>query len=106
VLDAAGNIVASKADDFGTTIPEIVISPLAKGNAFASNVPMNHDSDLLFFEELFGIDPNEIPRDPRDTGPINDLRPLFVDGAIPEPASALLVAPGLIGLGRLCRRKA
>src|SRR5579872_5103243 len=33
-------------DDPSRTVPEIVLSHLAKGNAFASNVEMNHSSDL------------------------------------------------------------
>src|ERR1041384_1043003 len=33
-------------DDASRTIPEIIISPLAKGNAYASSVPMHHSSDL------------------------------------------------------------
>jgi hypothetical protein len=37
------------------TIPEIVISPLAKGNAFNSTLPYTHSSDLKSLEELFGV---------------------------------------------------
>jgi hypothetical protein len=37
------------------TIPEIVISPLAKGNAFNSTLTYTHSSDLKSMEELFGV---------------------------------------------------
>ena len=36
-------------------LPEIIISPLAKGNAYASTVVMSHSSDLRTMEELFGL---------------------------------------------------
>ena len=39
------------------TLPEIVISPLAKGNAYSNNVLYTHSSDLLTSEEIFGVGP-------------------------------------------------
>jgi hypothetical protein len=42
-------------DDTNTTIPEIIISPLAKGNAYASSVVMSHSSDLRTMDEIFGL---------------------------------------------------
>ncbi len=36
---------------------EIVISPLAKGNAYASSVPLNHSSDIRTMQEIFGLGP-------------------------------------------------
>jgi hypothetical protein len=42
-------------DDTNTTIPEIIISPMAKGNAYASSVPMSHSSDLKTMDEIFGL---------------------------------------------------
>ena len=36
-------------------MPEILISPLAKGNAYASSVEMNHSSVLKTMEEIFGL---------------------------------------------------
>jgi hypothetical protein len=43
-------------DTTNTTIPEIIISPLAKGNAYASSVVMSHSSDLKTMDEIFGLD--------------------------------------------------
>ena len=84
-----------KGDDTSHTIPEIVISKLAKGNAYVSSVPLNHSSDIKTMEELFNLSfiNNPIPTAETDvTGNgynnvaiVNDLRDLFVDGAIPAP---------------------
>src|SRR5262249_10148120 len=37
------------------TIPKMVTSPLAKGNAFASSLPLSPSSDLKTMEEIFGL---------------------------------------------------
>jgi hypothetical protein len=37
------------------TLPEIVISPLAKGNAYNSTLAYTHSSDLKSMQELFGV---------------------------------------------------
>jgi len=42
-------------DDTNTTLPEIIISPLAKGNAYASTMAMSHSSDLKTMDEIFGL---------------------------------------------------
>lgn len=81
-------------DDVQHTIPEIIISPLAKGNAYASRVPMNHSSDLKTMEEIFRLPAlhNPIPKvETRITGKgyntvesVNDLSDLFLPGVIPS----------------------
>ncbi len=50
-------------DSTNFTLPEIVISPLAKGNAYASSVTLNHSSDIKTVEEAFGLSyvSNSIP---------------------------------------------
>ncbi len=98
-------------DSTSFTIPEIVISPLAKGNAFASNVELNHSSDIKTMEEIFQLGStlnNTLPSTEPYGGTAglntvsgaNDLSSLFVSGAIPsavpEPASL-----GLLGLAAL-----
>ena len=82
-------------DDTNHAIPEIIISPLAKGNAYASSVPVNHSSDIKTWSELFKLPfvNNPIPTNETDvTGigynnvaVVNDLSDLFVTGAIPAP---------------------
>ncbi len=83
-------------DDPSHTVPEIVISPLAKGNAYASTVPMNHSSDLKTIEEIFGLPflNNPIPASETNSdggynnvATVNDLSDLFVAGTIPAPAN-------------------
>ena len=43
-------------DDTNTTLPFVVISPLAKGNAYASDVAYSHSSTLKTMDEIFGLD--------------------------------------------------
>lgn len=85
---------SEKGDDTDHPIPEIVISPLAKGNAYASHVVMNHSSDLKTMEEIFGLPfvDNPIPKDETAVGmkgysrvaDANDLSDLFKPGVIPH----------------------
>ncbi len=42
-------------DDTNTTLPFILISPLAKGNAYASHVVYSHSSTLKMMDEIFGL---------------------------------------------------
>lgn len=42
-------------DDTNTTLPFVVISPLAKGNAYASDVVYSHSSTLKTMDEIFGL---------------------------------------------------
>jgi hypothetical protein len=92
-------------DSTSTTLPEIIISPLAKGNAFQSTVPLSHTSDLQTLQELFGVSTslgNAIPTSETAAtggynvdGQVNDLSSLFVPGAVvpaPEMPSGALAA--------------
>ncbi len=88
---------SENGDDTSHTIPEILISPLAKGNAYASTVPMNHSSDIKTVEELFGLPFLNNPISSAETDVtgtgynnvaiVNDLSDLFVAGAVPAPPS-------------------
>jgi hypothetical protein len=74
-------------DTTAYNIPEIIISPLAKGNAYASTVPMNHSSDLKTMEEIFNLPflSNSIPAGEynatgvgyNNVATVNDLSDLF-----------------------------
>lgn len=88
---------SERGDDTADTVPEIIISPLAKGNAYASTVPLNHSSDIKTLEEIFHLPVlnNPIPTNEVDvTGTgynsvalVNDLSDLFLPEAVPAPAS-------------------
>jgi phospholipase C len=66
-------------DDFQHTIPEIVISPYAKGHAFMNRVSYSHSSDLVTMAEIFGLKPCL-----RDACKANDLSDLFKPRTIPQ----------------------
>jgi hypothetical protein len=105
-------------DTTAETSMEIVISPLAKGNAYASNVVMNHSSDIKTMEELFGLSQINNPIPTSETFAAggyatvqgaNDLSDMLVPGAltsVPEPTSLGLVGAGAIALLGRRRRKA
>jgi hypothetical protein len=86
-------------------LPEIVISPLAKGNAFNSTLTYTHSSDLKTMQELFGLPaPGGGFLGDANTPGTNDLSDLFMPGALPEPSGLGLLAAGLL-LGMLRRSR-
>ena len=96
-------------DDTSRAIQEVVISPLAKGNAYASSVPMNHSSDIKTMEEIFGLPfiNNPIPTGEtnvfggyNNVATVNDLSDLFVPGAIPAAPSFSVSGQNSVTLGR------
>jgi hypothetical protein len=99
------------ADDTTVTSTEIVISPDAKGDAYASSVPTSHSSDLKTMEEILGLPEIDNPIPTSETYATggyatvqgsNDLSDLFQPGLqVPEPSSmALLGVTGLLALKR------
>jgi hypothetical protein len=79
------------------TLPEIVISPLAKGNAYNSTLTYTHSSDLKSMQELFGVyGPGGTFLGDAGNPATNDLSDLFVIGALsaPEPSTLSLLALG------------
>jgi hypothetical protein len=70
-----------KGDTTAFTIPEIVISPLAKGNAYNSTRTYTHSSDLKSLQELFGVSaPGGGFLGDANTPGTNDLSDMFVPG--------------------------
>jgi hypothetical protein len=91
-------------DDTNHTIPEIILSPLAKGGAYASSVALNHSSDIATLEEIFGLPAlnNHIPLTEtnnfggfNNVSLVNDLSDLFKPGTIPAPLD-VTVLPGSV----------
>jgi phosphatidylinositol-3-phosphatase len=78
-------------DDTNTTIPFVIISSMAKGNAYASPLPYSHASDLKTMDEIFRLayQTNAIPAGETDaendgynevdgrSATVNDLSDLF-----------------------------
>jgi hypothetical protein len=65
------------------TIPFVVISPLAKGNAFNSTLQYTHSSDLKSWEEFFGAyAPGGGFLGDANTAGTNDISDMFKPGAL------------------------
>lgn len=92
-------------DTTSYTLPEIIISPLAKGNAYASTVPMNHSSDIRTWEEVFGLPAvnNPIPATEtnidcsfNNVATVNDLSDLFMSDVIPAAPNLSVTSDGFV----------
>jgi hypothetical protein len=70
-----------KGNTTSFTVPEIVISPLARGNAYNSTLAYTHSSDLKSLQELFGVSaPGGGFLGDANTPGTNDLSDMFVPG--------------------------
>jgi hypothetical protein len=92
----------TNANDFNHTSMEIVISNLARGNAYNSTLNYTHSSDLRTLQEIFNVGPY---LGDAATAGTNDLSDMFVAGAIPSGVSTNLTPEpttlGLLGLGAI-----
>jgi phosphatidylinositol-3-phosphatase len=80
----------------GYTSTEIVISPLAKGNAYTNNIPYTHTNDLATLEAIFGVGGLGAAS---GTYTMADLyNPGVVAGAVPETSTWAMMAIGFAGL--------
>jgi hypothetical protein len=86
-------------DTAGYTSTEIVISPLAKGNAYTNDTYYTHSSDLATLQEIFQVGG---PGFLGGAAGANDLSDLFKPGAIPspvpEPSTWVMMGLGFAGL--------
>jgi len=90
-------------DTTNYTLPEIIISPLAKGNAYASSLEYNHSSDLKTVEEIYGLNyiSNSIPAahtNAKGAGynyvsAVNDLSDLFQTAPVPAANNSAALQP-------------
>ena len=100
-------------NDFNHTLMEIVISPLAKGNAYNSKANLSHSSDVATMQEIFRVTANTATGYLNDaanpsnsagalagsaagfgTSTAQDMADLFVPGAIPAGLPSTRVAAG------------
>lgn len=76
------------ADDFNHTIPEIIISPLARKNdngvPYASSIDYTHSSDLRTWQEVFHVRASGSSPWLGDAANATDLSDLFEPGVIPS----------------------
>jgi hypothetical protein len=81
---------------------EIVISPLAKGNAYTNDVLYTHASDLVTLQNIFGVAGGGADGYLGGSGGANSLADLFKPGvipsAIPEPSTWVMMGLGFAGL--------
>ena len=85
-------------NSYSTTIPEIIISPLAKGNAYDSTLNYTHSSDLKTWQEVFGVSaPGGGFLGDANTPGTNDLSDMFE----PYPLRGQIeTLPGPLGTGQ------
>jgi hypothetical protein len=100
-------------DDPSRTSTLIVLSPLAKGDAYDSTLSYTHSSDLKSMQEHFGVyGPNGSFLGDAGSAGTNDFSDLFRAGAlqpVPEPSSAVLGGLAILclaGWGLMKRRAA
>ena len=86
----------------GFTSMEIVISPLAKGDAYTNNILYTHSSDLVTLQNIFGVAGGGAGGYLGASGGATDLSDLFkpgvIPGAIPEPSTWVMMGLGFAGL--------
>ena len=93
-------------DTVGSTVgfdgTEIVISKLAKGNAYTNNILYTHASDLVTLQNIFGVAGGGAGGYLGGAGGANSLADLFKSGvipsAIPEPSTWVMMGLGFAGL--------
>ncbi len=80
---------------------EIVISPLAKGNAYTNDITYTHSNDLATLQAIFGV------QDPLGAAAgAYTMEDLYKTGTIPEPSTWAMMLIGFAGLaGAAYRRK-
>ena len=89
-------------DTAGYTSTEIVISPLAKGNAYTNDIHYTHSSDVVTLQNIFGVAGGGAGGYLGASGGANSLADLFKPGvipsAIPEPSTWVMMGLGFAGL--------
>jgi len=92
--ETEGDSVATRMNYSGM---EIVISKLAKGNAYNSTLNYTHSSDLKTMQELFGVGGNSPTGFLGDAANATDLDDLFLPGSLPNAGASTIPAPSSLG---------
>ena len=103
-------------EDAGSTAgfegTEIIISPLAKGNAYTNTTLYTHSSDLKTLQDIFGVADGGAGGYLGASGDATSLSDLFkpgaIPGAVPEASTWVMMGLGFVGLAGAAayRRKA
>ena len=111
-----GEIVIWNDEDEGDTTAtdsqfsgvEIVISPLAKGNAYTDTISYNHSSDLRTLQEIYGVaGPNGYLGGAAGATDLSDLfKAGTIPSGVPEPAAWAMMLVGFGLVGGVVRRRA
>ena len=85
----------------GFASTEIIISPLAKGDAYTNNVLYTHSSDLATLQQIFGVSgPDGYLGGAAGATPLTDLyKAGAIPSAIPETSTWAMMLFGFAGLG-------
>ena len=98
--ETEGDEDVGSTDGFDGT--EIVISPLAKGNAYTNDILYTHASDLVTLQNVFkvaGGGPGGYLGDAAGANSLEDLfKPGVIPSAIPEPSTWVMMGLGFAGL--------
>jgi hypothetical protein len=100
--ETEGDNTAGSTAGFSST--EIVISQLARGNAYTNDVYYTHASDLRAWQNVFGVAGGDggYLGGPGGAGATNDLSDLFrpdvIPSTVPEPSTWAMLLLGFAGL--------
>jgi hypothetical protein len=102
--ETEGDDNANSTQGFDGT--EIIISPLAKGNAYTNSILYTHSSDLRTLQDIFGVSPDApwLGGAATATGLGNLFKPGAIAGEVPEPSAWAMLLLGVGGVGVALRR--
>jgi hypothetical protein len=88
----------------GFTSMEIVISPLAKGNAYTNTIQYSHTEDLQTLQDIFHVANTNLGA-AAGAGNMSDLYKSGVIPGVPEPSSWAMLIAGVGLVGAAARRR-
>ena len=78
---------------------EIIISPLAKGDAYTNDILYTHSSDLRTLQDIFGVAGADYLGDAANANNLDDL----FKASVPEPTTWSMLLAFLLGMGAMMR---